>query len=263
MDEQEHPENDQKEKKTLEKLQHRGKIKERLCKLQSFQAFKNIQNEVQKAVKKAKRKLERSLAKNSKKNPKAFYSYMKKKISNKVTVGPLKTSDGNLVTEDKEMADILNRHYCDMFTREDHANMPSVEQLYNGDDPLYSVSFTKEKVSAKLKKLKPSSAFGPDRVWPRILHDLAEDLAEPLALIYSRLLKDRAVPEVWLKSLVCPIFKKGAKRWRHLGMGEGLAYWREAAECSAQWSAVKLGRHSVWSDPRKLSGSCTVLDLHQ
>ena len=126
----------------------------------SFQAFKNIQNEVQKAVKKAvkkaKRKLERSLAKNSKKNPKAFYSYMKKKTSNKVTVGPLKTSDGKLVTEDKEMADILNRHYCNMFTREDHAHMPSVEKLYNGDDPLSSVSFTKEKVSAKLKKLKPS-----------------------------------------------------------------------------------------------------------
>ena len=92
----------------------------------SFQAFKNIQNEVQKAVKKAKRKLERSLAKNSKKNPKAFYSYMKKKTSNKVTVGPLKTSDGKLVIEDKEMADILNRHYCNMFTREDHSNMPGV-----------------------------------------------------------------------------------------------------------------------------------------
>ena len=65
----------------------------------SFQAFNNIHKEVQQAVKKAKRKLERSLAKNSKKNPKAFYSYMEKKTSNKVTVGPLKTSDGKLVTE--------------------------------------------------------------------------------------------------------------------------------------------------------------------
>ena len=51
------------------------------------------------------------------------------------------------------------------------------------------VRFTKEKVSAKLKKLKPSSASGPDRVRTRILHDLADDLAEPLALIYSRLKK--------------------------------------------------------------------------
>ena len=95
----------------------------------SFQAFKKVQKEVEKAVKKAKRKLERSLAKNAKKNPKAFYSYMKKKTSNKVTVGPLKNPDGRLVTDDKEMADILNIHYCNMFTREDLSSMPSVEKL--------------------------------------------------------------------------------------------------------------------------------------
>ena len=40
---------------------------------------------------------------------------------------------------------------------------------------------------------------------------MADDLAEPLALIYTNLLKDREVPEIWLKSLVCPIFKKGSK----------------------------------------------------
>ena len=50
-----------------------------------------------------------------------------------------------------------------MFTTEDHSSMPNVEKLYNRDDPLSSVRFT------------------------------------------------RAVPEIWLKSLVCPIFNKGAK----------------------------------------------------
>ena len=179
----------------------------------SFQAFKNIQKEVEKAVRKAKKKLERSLAKNEKKNHKAFYSYIKKKTSNKVTVGPLKNSDGKLVTDDKEMADILNMHYCKMFTREDMTSMPRVEKLYYGEDYLSTVRFTKEKVTAKLKKLKPTSASGPDRVWTRILHDLAEDLAEPLSEIYSRLLKEKDVPEIWLKSLVCPIFKKGIKSY--------------------------------------------------
>ena len=53
---------------------------------QSFQAYKSVQNDVKKAVKQAKRKLEKSLAKEAKKNPKAFYSYLKKKTSNKVTV---------------------------------------------------------------------------------------------------------------------------------------------------------------------------------
>ena len=60
---------------------------------QSFQAYKQVQNDVKKAVRTAKRNLERSLAKSAKKNPKAFYSYLKKKNSNKVTVGPIKDGE--------------------------------------------------------------------------------------------------------------------------------------------------------------------------
>ena len=52
----------------------------------SFQAYKNIQNEVKKVVKQAKKKLERKLAKEAKNNAKQFYSYIKKKIANRVTV---------------------------------------------------------------------------------------------------------------------------------------------------------------------------------
>ena len=162
-------------------------------------------------MKTAKRKLKRNLAKNAQKNPKAFYSYMKKKTSNKVTVGPLKSADGRLVTDDKEMADILNTHYCNMFTREDMSSMPSVENLFQGEDFLSSVDFTEEKVLTKLKKLRPTAAPGPDRLWTRVLHDLADVLASPLAIIYTRLLQEKAVPDIWLKSLVCPIFKKGTK----------------------------------------------------
>ena len=116
-----------------------------------------------------------------------------------------------LVTDDSEMADILNSHYCNMFTREDLSSMPRVEKLFKGENILSTVSITEDKVKAKLKKLKPSSAPGPDRVWIKVLHDLADQLSAPLAIIYKKLLEEEAVPEIWLKSLVCPIFKKGTK----------------------------------------------------
>ena len=87
---------------------------------------------------------------------------MKKKTSNKVTVGPLKNSDGRLVTDDKEMADILNNHYCNMFTKEDLSSMPRVEKLYQGEEFLSYMNFTPEEVNAKLKKLRPTAAPGPD-----------------------------------------------------------------------------------------------------
>ena len=59
----------------------------------SFQAYRNIQKEVKKEVRQAKKKLERKLAKDAKKNSKQFYSYLKKKTANKVTVGPLREGD--------------------------------------------------------------------------------------------------------------------------------------------------------------------------
>ena len=84
-----------------------------------FEAYKKVQKEVQAAVKNAKKNYERKLAKDCKKNPKAFWSYMKKKTSNRVTVGPLKYYQERLITDSKEQANILNRWYCSVYTREE------------------------------------------------------------------------------------------------------------------------------------------------
>ena len=57
---------------------------------EEYQAYKRVQEEVRKAVKNAKKNFERKLARDARKNnTKPFYSYMKKKSSNRVGVGPL------------------------------------------------------------------------------------------------------------------------------------------------------------------------------
>ena len=72
-----------------------------------WQDFKRVQKEVQQAVKKAKRRVERKLAKGAKRCSKAFWSYIKKKMGNRVTVGPLREG-GRTVTDSQEMTNILN-----------------------------------------------------------------------------------------------------------------------------------------------------------
>ena len=151
---------------------------------QSFEAYKKVQNDVKKAVKVAKRKLEKSLAKGAKKNPKAFYSYLKKKASNKVSVGPLMDGD-NLVNDDTEMAELLNNFFCSVFTRENLDDMPEPEQLFSGEDMLSEANFGHEEVKKKLSNLKLTAAPGPDGVWTRILHKLADFLAKPLSMIFT------------------------------------------------------------------------------
>ena len=176
----------------------------------SFTAYRDIQKEVKKAVKQAKKKLERKLAKEAKKNPKQFYSYIKKKTANRVTVGPLK-ADGSVVTDHQVMSNMLNNYFCSVFTDENIEEIPAAEQQYVGDDPLLDVTITEEKVRKKLAALKPSSAPGPDKVWAKVLHSLSDVLAEPLSIVFSRLLQDGAVPDIWKTANVCPVFKKGSK----------------------------------------------------
>ena len=41
-----------------------------------------------------------------------------------------------VVTDDKQMADMLNTYFCSGFTHEDLANMRNPEQLYRGEEKL-------------------------------------------------------------------------------------------------------------------------------
>ena len=174
-----------------------------------LEEYKDLQSQVKKAVRRAKRKFEQKLARDSKENPKAMWSYLKQNRSNRVSVGPLKDGD-RLVTDDKEMAELLNSAFCSFFTAEDTTNLPEAEHPFQGQ-PLTSVTFSMEKVRKKLRKLKPSAAPGPDKVWTRILHKFADVLAAPLAETYTRLMREVEVPNIWLRANVAAGFKKGSK----------------------------------------------------
>ena len=102
-----------------------------------------------------------------------------------------------VIADSETMASILNTWYCSVFTDEDLSNIPSPEMLFKGDNPLEDVSFTAGKVKKKLMKLKPTSAPGPDMIWARVLHDLSDVLAEPLAMVFTSCLEEEVVPKDW------------------------------------------------------------------
>ena len=96
-----------------------------------------------------------------KKNSKQFYSYLKKTTSNRVSVGPL-IGDSGMVTDSKEMAELLNDQYCSVFTREG-VERPEAEQLFRGEDGLKDMQFQAGKVEKKLKQLKPRTGQGVEQ----------------------------------------------------------------------------------------------------
>ncbi len=73
-------------------------------------------------MRQSKRNLEEHIANSSKSNPNEFYSYKRNKKVLGSTTGPPATTDGNIVNEDTEMANILN-YFASVFTDEDLGDM--------------------------------------------------------------------------------------------------------------------------------------------
>ena len=66
-------------------------------------------------------------------------------------------------------------------------------------------------ISEKIHSLKTASAFGPDRIGPRVLQEASDILCAPLSIMFKRSLDEGVVPDEWRRANVTPIFKSGTK----------------------------------------------------
>jgi hypothetical protein len=114
------------------------------------------------------------------------------------------------VTGDEEMADLLNQCFKTCFTREDTSNVPEPEKL-TPKTILQSVNFCEREVRKKIKDLRKEAAAGPDGIGPRVLQELADELAPALAAVFNKSMEENTVPQDWKEANVTPIFKKGSK----------------------------------------------------
>ena len=145
-----------------------------------------------------------------KRNSKPFWTYVKSKISTRETVSNLVKPDGNMTTSDKEKAEVLQDFFVSVFTQENVEFMP-VPSAMVYDSTLENLEITSSDVSELLRKLNPSKSPGPDKLHPRILHEMADVLSVPLAIIFQTSLERGELPLDWRSANVTPIFKKGNK----------------------------------------------------
>ncbi|KFP84538.1 hypothetical protein N311_12554, partial [Apaloderma vittatum] len=68
-----------------------------------------------------------------------------------------------------------------------------------------------EQVREHLENLKVHKSMGPDEIYPRVLKELAAEVARPLAIIFERSWQSGEVPTDWKRANITPIFKKGTK----------------------------------------------------
>ena len=149
---------------------------------------------------------------NIKNDSKTFCRYVRSKSRTKDIIGPLKDDIGNIVTNDGQMADILNNFFSSVFTKENE-DMPEVTMRFNGGDErsLRDIIIAPDMVKLKISKLKQDKAPGDDWITPKYLKEVVDELAEPLTEIFNKSISEGVVPQDWKIANVTPIFKKGTK----------------------------------------------------
>ena len=120
-------------------------------------------------------------------------------------------TNGTMTVNNIEKADTLNNFFSSVFTPvEDTGTIPTLpDRSYM--EPLTTIMIETDNVKKILENLKTNKAAGPDGIYPRILKELASELAPILCNIYQRSLRDGIPPKVWKYGHVTPIFKKGKK----------------------------------------------------
>src|SRR5579872_4976179 len=166
-----------------------------------------------KANDEAKRNFEIKLAENVKNDCKSFFSYFRSKERNKVKVGPLRDSEGNIITDDQTAANIFNDYFASVFTVEDRDNIPIAEQVFTGleSDCLSEITINEDIVFKKLSEIKVNKSPGSDDLHPKLLFELRHQLVSPLTKLFKLSLETGIVPHEWKEARVSPLFKKGKR----------------------------------------------------
>ena len=174
----------------------------------ALERYKEARNSYTRETRETIRNFEKDIIEKSEKEPKLFYNYIKSKTKKKEQISTI-TDEGVTYDNEKDMSEILNKNFQSVFTNE-----PSFDVNQEAPIPkqrLGGIKLTKERVLKALKNIDKSKAMGPDEISPWILKECAEELGQPIFMIFTNSLQQGKLPKIWKKANITPLYKKGNK----------------------------------------------------
>ena len=176
------------------------------------QAYTKSRNTVKAMIRKSKREFERNNGIRSKSNPKIFWSHVRSKLKTKTGVAPLLQDEKDETStkfDEKEKANILQKQFVSVFTKEANAEVPVLDKKIEVNLP--NMIIKEEMVRNEILKLNVNKSCGPDEIYPQVLIELIDLVSKPLALLLNKTMDERYIPQDWEMAYASPIFKKGVR----------------------------------------------------
>ena len=183
--------------------------------LSARQSYNQARNRVRKRTRQLRKQYELKIANQSMSNPKVFWRFARDRLKTKIGVAPLLCNPddpGTLRHSDEEKADILQSQFCSVFTREPEGEIPQLEPRIG--ERLERLVITHEWVLKALIKTNITKSCGPDELHPRMLKELAVELAAPMTKLFNQslFLEKSQRSGKWLMYLQSS--RRGVERWQ-------------------------------------------------
>ena len=171
--------------------------------------YTKARNKVKRLIRKAKISFEQEIAQQSKTNPKAFWSHTRRKLKTKSVVAPLLSNPqdkDSIKFDDAEKANILLQQFSSVFINESNGNIPRIENRTNST--ILDLHVTNLMVLKQLMNLNVNKSCRPDEIHPRLLIELLEHIAGPVALLFNMTMKHGFLLTDWERALAPRFIKK-------------------------------------------------------
>ncbi|KAJ7412527.1 hypothetical protein BTVI_46127 [Pitangus sulphuratus] len=148
-----------------------------------------------------KGQLKLKLARNVGDNKKSFFKYINGNNQYRNIIDQLQDGDGHLSVRDRHKAEVFNAFFAFVFNMDDGPRGSQSPELKDHDYENNQLPVDPELVRDLLLQLDPDKSMWPDRIYLRILKDLADVIAKPLSMIFEWYLESGEVSADWISSL--------------------------------------------------------------